>query len=316
MLAGAWTVCAQTAGKVPRIGLLVSGPPPDEHICVKAFRAGLAELGWVEGRTIVLDVRWADKETAEVAFPRFAAEFVKLRTDVIVSVTAQGLSEAKRASATLPIVMAASSYPVERGLISSLNRPGGNITGLATFTSDLHTKRLQLLTEALPGLSRVTVLRVTGDQSDFIVRDLRQTAGLLGLKLQVIDVKRVEDFPAAFQAAARERAQAIMTTQSPFFYQNMRLIAELALKHRLPSVSGEPMAAEAGMLMTHGANRIHDSCYRAASFADRLLKGAKPGDLPVEQPTKYELVVNLRTARSLDLTLPSTILVRADRVIE
>jgi putative ABC transport system substrate-binding protein len=316
VLAGVWTVFAQTAGTISRVGMLVSGPPPGEHICVRAFRAGFAELGWVEGRTHVLDVRWAEKEKSEDAFPRFVAEFVKLRADVIVSVTSQGLIEAKHATATIPMVMASSSYPVERGLISSLARPGGNITGSATFTADLYTKRLQLLTESLPGLSRVAVLRVTGDQSDLIMRELEKTAGLLGLKLQVIDVKRAEDFPAVFQAAARERAQAIMTTQSPFFYQNMRLIAELALTHKLPSLSGEPMAAEAGMLMTHGANRIHDSCYRAASFADRILKGAKPGDLPVEQPTRYELVVNLKTARSLGLTLPQSILVRADRVIE
>jgi putative ABC transport system substrate-binding protein len=314
VLAGACAVSAQPVGK--RIGMLVSGPPPGEHICVQEFRRGLGELGWVEGRTHVLEVRWVDKGKPEEAFPRFVADLVKLGADVIVSVTAQGLSEARDAIGAVPVVMAASNYAVERGLISSLNRPGGNITGLATFTGELHAKRLQLLSEALPGLSRVTVLRVTGDQSDLILRDLEKTARLLGLKLQVIEVKRTEDFPAAFQAAARDRTQAVMTTQGPFFYQNMRLIAELALEYRLPSLSGEPMAAEAGMLMTHGANRIADSCHRAASFADRILKGAKPGDLPVEQVTRYELVVNLKTARSLGLTLPPAILLRADRVIE
>ncbi len=316
VLAGACVVLAQPAGKIARIGVLVTGPPPGEHVCVQAFRRGLAELGNVEGRTHVLEMRWADKRMPEETFPRFGAELVKLGVDLIVSVTSLGLSEARDAIAAVPVVMAVGAYPEERRLISSLRSPGGNITGLATFTGDLHVKRLQLLTEALPGLSRVTVLRVTGDQSDLILRDLEKTAQLLGVKLQVIEVKRAEDFPAAFQAAARDRAQAVMTTQSPFFYQNMRLIADLALKHRLPSLSGEPMAAEAGILMTHGANRIADSCHRAASFADRILKGAKPRDLPVEQPTKYELVVNLKTARALGLTLPPVVLFRADRVIE
>ncbi len=315
-LTAAAVVFAQPAGKLPRIGVLVTGPPPEEHVCVQAFRRGFAELGYVEGRTHVLEIRWGEKTRAEEAFPRFGAELVKVGVDVIVAVTSQGLTEARNAVAAVPVVMAASTYPVERGLISSLQRPGGNMTGLATFTGELHVKRLQLLTEALPGLSRVTVLRVTGDQSDLILRDLEKTAQQIGVKLQVIEVKRADDFPEAFQAATRQRAQAVMTTQSPFFYQNMRLIADLALKHKLPSLSGEPLAAEAGMLMTHGANRIADGCHRAAFFVDRILKGAKPGDLPVEQPTRYELVVNLKTARALGLTLPQAILFRADRTIE
>ena len=307
---------AQPAGKVARIGVLVSGPPPDEHSCVQAFRRGLADLGYVEGRTHVLDIRWADKQQPEETFPRFGADLVKLGVDLIVSVTSQGLTEAQDVIKAVPVVMAASSYPIERRLISSLERPGGNITGLATFTLELHAKRLQLLTEALPGLSRVALLRVMGEQSDFILRDMEKTARLLKVKLQVLDVKRAEELPRAFQAAASGGAQAVMTTQSPFFYQSIRLIADLALKHKLPSISGEPNAAEAGILMTHGANRIADGCHRAAWFADRILKGAKPVDLPAEQPTRYELVLNFRTARALGLTLPPSFLVRADRTIE
>jgi len=315
VLAGACVALAQPPGKLARIGVLVTGPP-GEHVCVQAFRRGLADLAYVEGRTHVLELRWADKSRPEDAFPRLAADLVTLGVDVIVSVTAQGLAEARNTMASRPVVMAASSYAEERRLVSSLARPGGNITGVATFTGELHSKRLELLREALPGLSRVAVLRVPGDQSDTILGHLIKTAQSLGVKLQVIEVKRMEDFAPAFQAATRARAQAVMTTQSPFFYEHIRLIADLALNHQLPSLTGEPMAAEAGIFMTHGANRIADGCHRAAAFVHRILNGAKPGELPLEQPTRYELVVNVRTARALGLALPPSILVRADRTIE
>src|SRR5262245_28676548 len=244
-LAGAWGAFAQPPAKVARIGMLVTGPPPGEHVCVQAFRRGLADLGYVEGRTHILELRWDEKGQPEETFPRFGADLVRLKVDLIVSVTAQGLPEARNVIASVPVVMAAASYPEERRLISSLARPGGNITGLATFTGELHAKRLELFREALPGLSRVTVLRVAGDQSDAILRHLERTAQLLGIKLQVIEVNRTEDFASAFQAATLARAQAVMTTQSPFFYQNLRVIADLALRHRLPSLTGEPTAAEA-----------------------------------------------------------------------
>jgi len=304
----------QSAAKPARIGVLVTGPPPAEHVCVLALRQGLSELGYVEGRTHVLEMRWAEARP-EDNFPRFAAELVRLGVDVIVTVASQGLIEAKDALARVPVVMAVSSYPVERGLIRSLSRPGGNITGMATFTGELYTKRVQLLAEALPGVSRVAVLRVAGDMSDLIQRDLEAGARVLGLKLQVIDVAGAESLPGAFQAAVRGRAQAIMTTQSAFFYQHRHLIAELALKHRLPSFSGEPLAAEAGIFVTHGAS-IPDSCRRAAAFTDRILKGAKPAELPVEQPTRFELVINRKTARALGLELPPALLLRADRIVE
>ena len=316
LIALPFVALAQSPGKIARIGMLVSGPPPDEHICVQAFRRGLTELGYVEGQTHVLEMRWANTRRPEDAFPGFGTDLVRLGVNLIVSVTSQGLTEARDAMKPVPVIMASSAYAIERGLIVSLDRPGANITGLATFTAELHNKRLQLLTDALPGVSRVALLRVMGDQSDFILRDLQKTAQLLGVKLQVLDVKRAEDLPAVFQAAAAARAQAIMTTQSPFFYQNIRPIAELALKHKLPSISGEPNAAEAGILMTHGANRVADGCHRAAWFADRILKGAKPVDLPSEQPTRYELVLNLKTARALGLTLPPGLLVRTDRTID
>lgn len=314
VVAGTSTVFAQSPAKLPRVGVLVAGPPPGEHSCVVALRQGLADLGYTEGRTYALEVRWAAGRPEET-LPRLGAELVSVGVDLIVSVTSQGLREARDAIASVPVIMAVGSYPVERGLIASLARPGGNTTGLATFTGELFRKRLQLLAEALPRVARVAVIRVPGDLSDLIVRDLEVAARQIGLKLQVLEVKQAADLPAAFQAAVRGGAQAVMTTQDTFFAQHRRLIADLARKHRLPSFSGEPGAAEAGALLSHGAS-IPDSCHRAAAFVDRILKGAKPADLPAEQPTTFPLVINLKTARALGLTLPSTVLLRADRVID
>ncbi len=316
LLAGPLATEGQQAGKVWRIGLLVSGPAPGEHACVLALRRGLTDFGYVEGRTHVFEIRWAEGRP-ETTFPRLGAELVRLGVDLVVSVTSQGLREAKDALAGVPVVMAVGTYPVERGLVASLSRPGANITGMATFTGELFAKRIQILTEAVPGVSRVVVLRIPGDQNNLIVRDLEKGARQLGLKLQVIELKGegADDLPAAFQTASRGGAQAVMTTQGPFFYRNRRLIAELALKHRLPSITGEPLAAEAGTLLTYGAS-IEDSCHRAATFVDRILKGAKPADLPVEQPTKFDFAINLKTAKALGLTIPPSLLQRADEVIE
>jgi len=226
---------AQQTPKVARIGLLVTGPPPGEHACVVAFHRGMTELGLVEGRTHVLETRWAEGRPEET-LPRFSRELVNLGVDLVVTVTSQGLVEAK--PATVPVVMAASNYPVERGLVQSLGRPGGNITGMATFTSGTFEKRMQLLAEALPRVARVAVLRLPGDQNDYIVRDLERSAQRLGLKLQIIEVHRPGDFPGAFETAARGNAQAIMTAQGPFFLQHLKPFAELALKQKLPSFSG------------------------------------------------------------------------------
>jgi putative ABC transport system substrate-binding protein len=316
LLAAPLAAGAQPAEKVWHIGLLATGPAPGESPCVLALRRGLTELGYVEGRTHVLEIRWAEGRP-EDTFPRFGAELVSVGVDLVVSVTSQGLTEAKRELAGVPVVMAVGNFPVERGLAASLRRPGANITGMATFTGELYAKRIQILAEAVPRVSRVVVLRIPGDQNDFVVRDLRKGARQLGLKLRVIALKGegAEDLPAAFQTASRGGAQAVMTTQGPFFNRYRRLIAELALKHKLPSLSGEPLAAEAGTLLTYGAS-IDDSCHRAATFVDRILKGAKPADLPLEQPTKFEFVINLKTAKALGLTIPPSLLQRADQVIE
>ena len=305
---------AQQAAKIPSIGLLVTGPPPGEHACVIAFRRGMTDLGYVEGRTHALETRWAEGRPEET-LPRFARELVKLGVDLVVTVTSQGLVEAKPALATVPVVMAASNYPVERGLVQSLSHPGGNITGMATFTSGTFEKRMQLLAEVVPRALRVAVLRLPGDQNDYIMRDLERSAQRLGLKLQVIEVQRPGDFPAAFETAARGNAQAIMTAQGPFFLQHLRPFAELALKQKLPSFSGEPTAANAGVLMSAGAS-ISASCHRAATYVDRILKGAKPADLPLEQSTTLGLEINLKTAKALGLSIPSSVLLRADKIIE
>lgn len=297
-----------------RIGMLVAGPPPGEHACVAAFREGLSELGYVEGATHSLLYGWA-KGPPEKSFPIEAGELVKRGVKLVVAVSSQGLLEAKPVLSAVPVVMAVSSYPVERHLIASLARPGGNITGMATFTGDLYRKRMQMLADTLPGVSRVAVLRLSGDMSDLIQRDLEAAARLLGIKLVVIDVNQKEGLASAFRTVARKDVQAVMTTQSPYFYEHREVLANLALQHRLPSFAGEPLAGEAGILITHGAS-VPASCHRAARFADLVMKGQKPADLPVEQPTKFELVVNMKTARALGITIPRAIRIRADRVLE
>src|SRR5262249_13775524 len=215
---------SQPGKKIARIGVLVYGPPPGEHTCVLALRQGLADLGYVEGRTHTLEIRWTDGRP-ENTFPGLGAELVNLGVDLIVSLTSQGLVEAKPAIASVPVVMAASTHPVERRLVASYSRPGGNITGLATFTGEVFAKRGQLLAEAVRRVSRVGVLRLPGDQNDLVVRDLERAGRQLGLKLQVVEVRGPEDFAGAFQAFVRGGAQAIMTAQGPFFHRYLRLTA-------------------------------------------------------------------------------------------
>jgi putative ABC transport system substrate-binding protein len=302
---------AQQAGKVARIGVL-SGSGPSFDSCTQALRNGLNALGHVEGQTYHLEVGWAEGDVR--AFPRLAADLLRRKVDAI-AVTSLAIEAAKEATSTVPLVMTSSSYPVERGLIASLARPGGNITGLATHTGELMAKRVQIVRETVPGASRLVVLRLPGPINDLFVSDIETAGKQLGLRLRVFEARRAEDLPGAFQTAAAEGAQAVMTTQGPFFALNRVQIAELALKHRLPSFTGEPGAAEAGTLMFYGPH-IWEGCQRAASYVDRILKGAKPGDLPVEQPTKIELIINANTAKALGLTIPPSVLARADQVIE
>jgi len=313
-LASAPAAYTQQPAKVPRIGVLVSGVQPSEHTCVKAIRRGLADLGYTEGRTHVLDLRWTEGRPEQEVFPVLGAELVKAGADVVVSVATAGIVQARAALATVPVVVATGYFPVEIGLVASLARPGGNITGMALFTADLFGKRMQLLVEAVPNLKRIAVF-AQQPEAELAVRAFEDAARRLGLTLQVIKVAHEEDFSVAFKGAVHSNAQAVMTTQSTFFYQYRQLFADLALQYRLPSSSGEPGAAEAGVLMTHGAS-IDDSCYRAANFVHRILQGAKPADLPMEIPLRYPAVINLKTARSLGLTIPQSVLLRADQLIE
>jgi putative ABC transport system substrate-binding protein len=280
---------------------------------VQFLRRGLSELGYTEGQTLVLVVRWAEGRSD--VFPSLAADLVRSNVDVIVSAAGPAALAVKQATTSIPIVLASSFYPVEMGIVASLAHPGGNVTGYTHFTPELMAKRVQLLKDVVPAASRFVVLRLPGRVHDLVVKDMEAAARQNGVRLQVIEVRRGEDLVAAFDEAVRGGAQAVMSTQSPFFLENNRRIADLALRHRLPSLSGEPDSAEGGALLFYGPN-IFEGCHRAAKYVDRILKGAKPADLPIEQPTKFELVINIKTARALGLTLPQTLLLRADRVIE
>jgi putative tryptophan/tyrosine transport system substrate-binding protein len=300
------------APRVPRIGV-ISLDFPETATCVDRVRQGLADLGYVEGRTHSLELRWAKDQMN--LLPSLAADLVRINVDVIVSASAPAASVVKEATASIPIVLASSFYPVETGIIKSLAHPGGNVTGVTHFTPGLMAKRVQLMKELVPSLTRIAVLRSSGRTQDLVVKDMDAAARQLKTELQPIEVRGEEDISAAFDAAVKGRAQAVMSTQDPFFWRHRAQIAELALKHRLPSLSGEPTAAEAGALLFYGPD-VLEGCQRAATYVDRILKGAKPADLPVEQPTKITLIINAKTATALGLRVPQSLLFRADRVLE
>jgi putative tryptophan/tyrosine transport system substrate-binding protein len=309
----ALAACAGSSGaqNASRIGIL-SGAAQGIDFCTDAVRRGLATRGYVEGRTIDIELRRS--EGGVESFPALARDLVRSKVDVLV-VTSLAAEAAKQATMTIPIVMSSSSYPVERGLIASLGRPGANITGQATHTGDLMQKRIQILREAVPSISHIAILRLAGPVQDLFVKDLNMAAKQFGIRTHVAEVRRAEDLQGVFEAATRAGADAFIVTQGPFFTVHRQRIADLALRHRLPALSGEIGAAEAGALLFYGPD-IVDGCGRAAGHVDRILRGAKPGELPVEQPTKFELVVNLRTAKALGIVLPGSVLARADRVVQ
>ena len=311
LLVASLSAQAQPEAKVPRIGVL-SGRPPNNDPCLDALRRGLIDLGYVEGRSHVLELRWSDG--ANESFLKLGSDLVARKVAVIVAFINNATVAAKQATSTIPIVMASGSFPVELGIVASLAHPGGNITGLAEFSTGVFAKRLQLLKEAVPGLARVAVLRTPGLASDLMVKDIDDAAQQLRVRLDVITVRRAEDLSGAFPTAVRSRVQGVLTTQGPFFAVNRTEIAQAALKHRLPSLSGEVGAAHAGTLMFYGPS-TREGCQRAATYVQKILRGAKPADLPVEQPTKFELVINLKTAKDLGLTIPQSLLQRADEII-
>jgi putative tryptophan/tyrosine transport system substrate-binding protein len=304
---------AQQAAKVARIGYLVTNLVVNPHLH-EAFRQGLRDLGYVEGRNLVIEYR--DAEGKPERLPALAAELVALKVDVIVTGggTPPALA-AKQATTTIPIVMAGVGDAVATGLVSSLARPGGNITGLTDFVPELTAKRLELLKQAVPRTRRVGILVNLDNPSHVAVfKALESTAKSLNVELQTFEARGPNDFERAFSRMAKSRVDAIVVTQDSLFNANVRAIAALAAQRRLAS-SGTRAFAEAGGAIGYGMN-FPANLHRAAYFVDKILKGAKPSDLPVEQPTKFELVVNLKTAKTLGLTIPQSLLLRADQVIE
>jgi ABC-type uncharacterized transport system substrate-binding protein len=317
LLAAPLAVGAQQAAKVPRIGFLALNPAANPHLR-EAFRQGLRDLGYVEGRSLVIEYR--DAEGKPERLPVLAAELVALKVDVIVTGggTPTALA-AKQATRTLPIVFASVADPVRSGLVTSLARPGGNVTGSSNFAPELVGKCLDQLKQAVPGVSRVAVLWEPGAGGERTDRDMLKGAEVaaraLEVRLQIVEARRPADIDRAFSDMTRARAGALTALGSAMFNSERRRLVDLAAKNRLPAVYPLREFVDAGGLMSYGPN-LADLFRRAATYVDRILKGAKPGDLPVELPTKFELVINLKTAKALGLTIPPSLLQRADQVID
>jgi putative ABC transport system substrate-binding protein len=305
---------AQQATKLPRIGFLGSGSPSTHKVLLDAFRQGLRELGYIEGQTIAIEYRYA--EGKEERFADLAAELVRLRLDVIVTVGTLATLAVKQASSTIPIVVGGAGDLVGAGLVASLARPGGNVTGSTNIDPDLSAKRLELLKESFPKLSRVAVLYRGGSGGDDDeLKETQAAARTLKIQVQPLAVKDPSQFSGAYAAMKKERAAALIIFHGSFTSFHRTLLVELAAKNRLPTMCGEPAWSDAGCLISYGHDRSHQY-RRAAFFVDKILKGAKPGDLPVEQPMKFELVINLKAAKQIGLTIPPNVLVRADKVIK
>jgi len=305
---------APPSAHVPRLGVLSAGSPSTTHGPLDAFRRGLQNLGYREGQNIVLEYRYAEGKLDRL--PDLAAELVRLQVDVIVTGGNEAVEAAKKTTQTIPIVMAFSGDPVAAGFVASLASPGGNITGLSRNHLALIAKRLELLKEAVPGVRRVAVLLYPEGRFPRLALQAAQAAAQeLGLQLQVLEVRAVNDIDSAFRAAARERASALMVLPGGFLPSYRTRVVDLAAQGRLPGVYPDRAFVEAGGLMSYDTDML-DQYRRAAMFVDKILKGAKPSDLPVEQPMKYELVINLKTAKALDLMIPPSLLFQADQVIQ
>jgi putative ABC transport system substrate-binding protein len=307
---------AQQAAKVPRIGYLSPNLAASPHL-PEAFLQGLRDLGYVEGRNVVIEYRSAEGKFERL--PALAAELVALKVDVIVAPITLAALAAKQATRTLPIVFSFAADPVGSGLVTSLARPGGNVTGLSILAPELVGKGLELLKQAVPAVSRVAALWQPGAVPERSEKDILKGAEVaaraLGVRLQFVEARGPADFDRAFSDMTRARAGALTVLPYSMFVTERRRLADLAAKNRLPTVFPLREFVDAGGLMAYGAN-LADLSRRAATYVDKILKGAKPADLPVEQPTKFELVINMKTARALGLTIPQSLLLRADQVIE
>jgi len=314
LLAASLAAEAQAPAKVPRIGFLSARPPTDNPYFIESFWQGLRELGYVEGQNIAIEYRFAEGRPERL--PALAAELVRLKVDVIVTGGPPAPEAAKQATGTIPVVFAVAADPVAVGLVASLARPGGNITGLASISGEVVGKQLELLKEVAPKISRVAVLQNSSNQAHrHTLRQAEGAARALGVQLHIVEARTPPEIDAAFAAMRSQRVGGVLVLRDPLFLTQRTQIAALAAKNRLPVVYGFREEAEAGGLMAYGAS-VPLMYRRAAIYVDKILKGAKPGDLPVEQPTKFDLIINLKTAKALGLTIPQSLLARADEVIQ
>jgi putative ABC transport system substrate-binding protein len=314
LFAVSYSASAQQPTKVPRIGYLAAPSLSSMSARTEAFRQGLRELGYVEGKNIVTEYRYAEGKLDRL--PALAAELVRLEVDVIVTGGPTPTRAAKDTTSTIPIVMAQHTDPVGSGFVASLARPGGNITGLSTLSPEITGKRLELLKEIVPKLTRVAIFGTSTSASNGQnLEAVELAAGALGVKLQLVDIIGPKDIETAFRAAGKERADAVLVLSSGVIANRQTEIAELAIKSRLPAIYHRAEFVEAGGLMSYGVS-FTDLDRRAATYVDKILKGAKPADLPVEQPKKFEFIINLKAAKQIGLTIPPNVLVRADKVIK
>ena len=305
---------AQQPTKLHRIGYLLGASSSFYTARIDAFQQGLNELGYTEGKNIVIEYRYADGKADRL--PALAVELVRLKLDVIVATTTPSVLAVKKASATIPIVFVSVADPVASGLVASLARPGGNITGLTILAPELSGKRLELLKEAVPKATRVAFLWNSANPAQGLLwKESQAAAQELRLQLQSLEVRSSNDFENAFEAALRERAQALITAPEPLINTHLKRIVEFAAKSRLPAMYAGPEVVDAGGLMSYAPDYTHQY-RRAATYVDKILKGAKPSDLPIERPMKFEFVINLKTAKEIGLTISPNVLARADKVIK
>ena len=304
---------AQQTGKIPRIGFLDSSTASGSAVLVEAFRQELSKLGWIDGKNIAIEYRFAEQKIERL--PELAADLVRLKVDLIVVSGTPAALAAKKATTTIPIVMVTVGDPVALGLVASLARPGGNVTGVSTLSFDVITKRLEVLKDAVPKLARVGVLSQAGSEN-VVLKELRPAAVALKLKLDEIETQREpKGLEKAIQTAKQKQVGAIMTTGGTFFFSERKRLFELVNKHRLPAIYPQKEYVDEGGLMSYGAD--YDDLYRrAAVYVDKILKGAKPADLPVQQATKFEFVINLQAAKQIGLTLSPEFLSRANKVMK
>ena len=315
-MVAAWPLVARgQQHKVYKIGIF--NPGSASMVIARAdsaFLEALRQLGWVEGKNVAFEYRYADNRLEQLA--ELAGELVRLNVDVIVAMGTLAPLAAKQATSTIPIVMAATGDPIGSGLVTNLGRPGANVTGLSLMVPELGAKRLQMLKEVLPQLSRVAVLwNAANPYAARVFEETVAAARTLGIEVYSMEVRRPADFENAYKVITQQRPDALITVEDPLTVTHRKQIADFVAKHRLPSISGLREFVDEGGLMAYGAD-LADLRRRAASYVDKILKGEKPGDLPIEQPTKFELVINLKTAKALGLTVPPTLLARADELIE